>query len=696
MMQLTYPGVYTQELSSGVRSITGAATSVALFIGPTRSGIDARPTRVRSFAEFERSFGGLSQTSNLSYSVLHFFANGGGEAFIRRVPAEGSAAAVSAFKNAAGNAKAITVTALSSGLASNDLFVEFDPFDIGANPLPTGPLVEDNKRFNLTVTDRVTGRVERFGNLTTASNSARFAETVVNAVSGSQLVRLKVEAGQQAPSAPVPNGTVLKVGALAAGTFANETRIAVTIRWRDPSGAEADAIPKRQAVVYAANEAKPATGRNLATRLERAINKALSDYATANTGAPSYSVTAQAFENGRLIRLSVSPAMIAGDSGGAVRLSDATIVVENADAAGANANPTWSHLLSDMSLAAGSTKPSRYRLGTLYVTANANDNADVAQNTKVTAGADGATGQPATPVLQAAIEDLENQDPYFNILCLPDLVRPSVTDALAPHHSGLASLYESAARICKKTFAFLLVDPFPGVVDLGTAEDFKATKLGLASGTHAAAFFPNIRVDDPLDPGTIRAHPPSGAIAGIIARTDSQVGVWQAPAGTDATLAGVYGPSVVLSDDDQGVLNVLGLNCIRQFPIFGTVNFGSRTVDGSNALASEWKYIPVRRTASYILRSLSEGLRWAVHRPNGEQLWAELRLSATAFMHGLFRQGAFKGTASRDAYFVRCDATTTLQQDIDQGIVNLQIGFAPLKPAEFVVITLRQLVQAQN
>jgi hypothetical protein len=138
------------------------------------------------------------------------------------------------------------------------------------------------------------------------------------------------------------------------------------------------------------------------------------------------------------------------------------------------------------------------------------------------------------------------------------------------------------------------------------------------------------------------------------------------------------------------VLNPIAVNCIRKFPVFGTVNFGSRTVDGSNAMASEWKYIPVRRTASYILRSLSEGLRWAVHKPNGEELWGQLRLSCTAFMQGLFRKGAFKGVSPKEAFFVQCDASTTSPTDLDQGIVNIVIGFAPLKVAEFVVISLRQ------
>jgi phage tail sheath protein FI len=260
------------------------------------------------------------------------------------------------------------------------------------------------------------------------------------------------------------------------------------------------------------------------------------------------------------------------------------------------------------------------------------------------------------------------------------------------------TVYSEAARVCKKKFAFLIVDPLPKVTDTGKAESWKTLDFTMASADagSAGAWFPNIRVDDPLEPGAIRSHPPSGAIAGIIARTDAQVGVWQSPAGTDATLAGVYGPAVELSDAEHGILNPLGVNVIRRFPIFGTVGFGSRTVDGANLAASDWKYIPVRRTANYILRSLSEGLRWAVHKPNGEELWSQLRVSTTSFMHGLFRQGAFKGVSSRDAYFVACDASTTSADDINQGVVNIVVGFAPLKPAEFVVISLRQIVQASN
>jgi phage tail sheath protein FI len=261
-------------------------------------------------------------------------------------------------------------------------------------------------------------------------------------------------------------------------------------------------------------------------------------------------------------------------------------------------------------------------------------------------------------------------------------------------HGEAKAIYEEAAQVCQKKLAFLLVDPFPGIVDADSAELWKAANFTLQS-EHAAIYFPNIRVDDPLEPGSIRSHPPSGAIAGLFARNDSRTGVWEAPAGTDAVIAGAYGPSVVLSDAQHGQLNPIGVNVIRKFPVYGTVNFGSRTVNGLDVASSDYKYVPVRRTANHIERSVSEGLRWAVHKPNGEQLWSQIRLAANSFMQGLFRQGAFKGTSAREAYFVACDSSTTTADDIAQGVVNVAIGFAPLRPAEFVVITLRQIVQAQ-
>ena len=139
------------------------------------------------------------------------------------------------------------------------------------------------------------------------------------------------------------------------------------------------------------------------------------------------------------------------------------------------------------------------------------------------------------------------------------------------------------------------------------------------------------------------------------------------------------------------MLNPLGINCLRTFPVYGNVCWGARTLDGADALASEWKYVPVRRFALFLEESLYRGTKWVVFEPNDEPLWAQIRLNVGAFMHNLFRQGAFQGTTPREAYLVKCDKETTTQTDINNGIVNILVGFAPLKPAEFVIIKIQQL-----
>lgn len=675
MLQFKSPGVYTQELPSGVRTISGAPTAVALFVGPTAAGIDGRRTTLFNFGDFERKFGGLSQLSNLSYSVLHFFANGGGEAVVIRVPAAGAAAAANRLKANGAGTELLALSALSSGPSGMNIFFEIDAFDIGADPFGATP---DTTKLNLTVFDRSSNRAERFGNLSTAATSARLASTVVNdPATGSGLVSLKVAA----PGGPIPKptGTIIDIGALpvASPTFANPVRVILHVTPLDAAGADGPVLTLDPVTVFNTGDLVPRTKQEFAARLVRALNAAIRADAPTKTTLEGLEIDGAMVQGGTLLRLRLGAAPLPSNG----RINDATVtLVDKAAAAGFNS------LFTTYQLTSKSANVSRYQLGQAYQD----------QFAAPVAGANGAAaGQPDSTAFEHAVSALELPDPFFNLLCLPDLVRPSVGDPLAPHHANAMAIYAEAARICTLKHAFLLVDTLPNVTDATSAEAWKSTVVSFQSN-HAAAYFPGIRVDDPLAPGSIRAHPPSGAIAGVFARTDGNVGVWQAPAGTDAFIAGAYGPSVVLSDNEQGLLNPIGLNAIRQFPIFGTVSFGSRTIDGSNALASEWKYIPVRRTASYILRSLSEGLRWAVHQPNGDALWAQLRMNVNSFMQTLFRQGAFKGVSARDAYFVKCDGDTTSADDINNGIVNIVVGFAPLKPAEFVVISLRQIVQANQ
>jgi uncharacterized protein len=250
----------------------------------------------------------------------------------------------------------------------------------------------------------------------------------------------------------------------------------------------------------------------------------------------------------------------------------------------------------------------------------------------------------------------------------------------------------TALSYVKKRRAMLLVDPRS---NWRQTSDVENTGTGVDSlnlrDENAAIYFPRIRMADALKENGLEEFVPCGAVAGIFARTDAQRGVWKAPAGLDATMIGVMELSYKLTDGENGRLNPMGVNCLRNFPVAGNVVWGGRTLRGADALASEWKYVPVRRTALFIEESLYRGTQWVVFEPNDEPLWAQIRLNIGAFMQNLFRQGAFQGKTPQEAYLVKCDKETTTQNDINLGIVNILVGFAPLKPAEFVIIKIQQL-----
>jgi hypothetical protein len=312
-----------------------------------------------------------------------------------------------------------------------------------------------------------------------------------------------------------------------------------------------------------------------------------------------------------------------------------------------------------------------------------------ADTTSTAFSASGADGERAVTDLVPASPDrtglyaLDKAD-LFNLLCIPP---PARGGDMTPAALGAASAY------CGDRRALMIVDPhstWDEPADIISGGNALSTYSGLRR-ENSAIYFPAIRVADPLLDGVVESFPPCGAVAGIMARTDAERGVWTAPAGQEASLTGVQGLSVTLTDRENGQLNTLGVNCLRTFPEIGSVIWGARTLDGADAVASEWKYVPVRRLALFLEESLDRGTQWVVFEPNGEPLWAQIRLNVGAFMQSLFRLGAFQGATRRDAYFVKCDQETTTQNDIDRGIVNILVGFAPLKPAEFVIIRIQQI-----
>jgi phage tail sheath protein FI len=277
--------------------------------------------------------------------------------------------------------------------------------------------------------------------------------------------------------------------------------------------------------------------------------------------------------------------------------------------------------------------------------------------------------------------------PIFNLLILPGINRNAILS--------------EAASFCEKKRAFLIIDaPRNSAADANGPTNTEAIEDMLSGGTfvppvekNAALYFPYLRSTDPITGSDIEL-PPAGTVAGVFARTDNDRGVWKAPAGLETSILNSTG--VVergrMSDQQQGVLNELGVNCLREFAGSGTVVFGARTmVTRDPALRDMWRYVPVRRMALFLEQTLYNNLGWVVFEPNDEPLWGAIRTSIEAFMLGLFRQQAFQGDTPSKAFLVKCDGQTTTQADIDNGIVNIVVGFAPLKPAEFVIIKIAQL-----
>jgi phage tail sheath protein FI len=255
---------------------------------------------------------------------------------------------------------------------------------------------------------------------------------------------------------------------------------------------------------------------------------------------------------------------------------------------------------------------------------------------------------------------------------------------------NMTAVVSAATTYCDQRRAMLFIDIPDWVNTPQRMEDFLGANDNFRDN-NTVIYFPRVEVPDPANNFRLRSIAASGTMAGIYSATDTNRGVWKAPAGIDAVLRNVVQLDYKMTDAENGVLNPLGINCLRAFPIYGEVAWGARTLEGADVIASQWKYIPVRRLALFIEESLFRGTKWVVFEPNDEPLWSKIRVNVDAFMLSLFRQGAFQGGTPAQAYFVKCDAETTTANDRALGIVNIKVGFAPLKPAEFVVITIQQI-----
>jgi hypothetical protein len=634
---LSYPGVYVSEIPSGVRTITGVATSVAAFIGRARKGPVDSAVDIVSFGDFERIFGGLWADGAMGFAVRDFFLNGGARAVIVRLFNDGAGG----YADAAHEAVASMTAAARAGANGKDA-----------------------KDAAKAIHDSLTAKPNTPKSVTDAANAAM---TTISALADNADATAIATAAKSADdAAPKAATRMLTVGSLtfkaaSPGSWANMLRILIS----PPSSATAASVAATLGVGAGDlfNLTVTDLGGNVTEVFEnltvkdslRRVDHVLAASALIAWGGADLSIGTPA----TLPDLTKT----FGDDMLGQKYAEMLAIQK------ASPDPTTDPLKSARKAYADA----------LVAVANLIDDG----HALATGDFLKANGESEKTGLYA-LEQLFTRDGIFNMLCIPPYNAASDTDV---------GVIAAAGAYCEKRRAILLVDPPSAWNSIAAAvSGFSADpdQIGYR-GRNGAIFFPRLKMPNPLKNDRIEEFAPCGVVAGLFARTDTQRGVWKSPAGIDTSLIGVSSLSVPMTDGENGSLNPLGINCLRHFPVFGSINWGARTLRGADAFADEYKYIAVRRTALYIEESLYRALKWVVFEPNDEPLWAQIRLNVGAFMHNLFRQRAFMGESAKDAYFVKCDSETTQQNDVNLGVVNIKVGFAPLKPAEFVVLQLQQM-----
>jgi phage tail sheath protein FI len=600
-IQPTYPGVYIQEIPSGIHTITGVSTSVTAFVGRALRGPIDEPVTINSYADFQRTFGGLWVGNLLGYAVRDFFLNGGAQAIIVRVIGISTEPALSSQTARSPNdCLGLDVEAKQAGVWGNNIQYSIDKVDSKANT------------FNLTVIDTHDNALStEIYTLTLGNMSTK--------LSASKLINLI-----DTPTT-LPAKTTLPV-ILVGGEDASE-----------------------KSLFEAANPG--AWGNNLQISINYNVSADVAARYGLNTTDlfnlnifDTHTGLMEQFNNVTAVTVPPNPAQV-----DKVLLNQSKLARVN---------------LSPLSL-----RP----LNTTFLFSQGDDGSTLNEQDIL-----------GDQTEKTGLYALEKTD-IFNLLCIPGYTLEYDLDA---------AVITSAAAYCVKRKAFFLIDSPSAWISKDFAKlgiSSLINTIGSANAGNCAVFFPRIFQPDPLSNNQLDTFVPCGMIAGTLARIDAQRGIWKAPAGLEASIAGVTQLEVPLTDAENGELNPLAVNCLRTFPAAGTVIWGSRTLKGNDLLSSEWKYIPVRRFALYIELSVYRGTQWAVFEPNDAPLWRQLTLTISSFLNTLFRQGAFQGQSTQEAYFVKCDSETTTQDDINKGIVNIQIGFAPLKPAEFVIISIQQM-----
>jgi phage tail sheath protein FI len=640
-VQTTYPGVYVEERPSGVQTIAGVSTSVTAFVGAAAGGPVDTPVRVFSFADYVRTFGApLDEARPMGHAVQLFFVNGGSEAVVVRAVAGDARAAEVTLEDASGT-DVLTLTARGKGAwatrtAGTGVEVTVDRAGT-ANPEDLFDLVVSHWTVDPRTNASVKSAEESYANLSMSPASHRYA---LHVLGGSRLV---------APALPGPLSPGAKGRSASEGALESPTTIPAAGRGLRVA---LDFGPPAELVLFPGEAGDlDKTPDEIAAELQDRLDDA--GLAAAATIDSADLLRIESSTTGLDSAVTVTPG-VPGDVTRALRLGLAW--------GGEEVSGSADRRPADV--------PAGDPAGRLE---GGSDGGGVGPGDVVPP--DGSGGLYALGSLLF---------PRFNLLCLPGLTSDDVVPV------GAAISY------CRDERAFMVVDSPPA----GFA-GIPPNLGGLtALGEHGAICYPRLKLVEARAGGTTRTLnlPASGAVTGVMARIDAARGVWKAPAGLEAGIVGVNDLTQPTDDNVSGQLNPRGVNVLRVFPGAGIVVWGARTLKGDDSQGSEFKYVPVRRLTDHIASSLYLGTGFAVFEPNDPDLWGQLRLAVGAFMRGLFRQGAFQQSTKRaesDSFFVVCDETVNPQSEIDLGRVNVVVGFAPLKPAEFVIVTITQISQLE-
>jgi len=638
MVLPTYPGVYMEEVSSGVRPIAAASTSTAAFIGQAEKGAIGEAVKIYNFTEFQNLYGSYLSSSYLAHSVFQYFNNGGSKCYIVRVTgANTETASINLFdRDDTTPLRSMTISAKNAGVWGNDLGI------IIANGSR-----DANNEFNLSVyRESDDTLLEAYENLSIIPDLTNYVET---ATSGSNLISVEVDD----TNTNIEAGT--STGSAAPGSLDGLGRTFFHINVNGDGYQEVDL----QVAVDDGDVASLNTPALIATAIQVRVRALIRQRASSSQAAFD-NFTATVGGGSELI-------LTSGVTGIA---SSVNVIAGSSAATSAAALLNLGSANEGIEIVGGHVLRPRVNPGSAYYLLG--DHAvPTTEVQSVTAGSD---GDPATDL------DYQNSFPILN----------NVTDVslIAVPGIGSASVIGAGMNYCETirplSDCFYIAD-MPA--DNDTVAEATTLMASLFKNSYGGAWIPWPTMLHPTDGNAEPILvPPSGFVAGLFAKTDAKRGVWKAPAGTATGLAGSTGLKVDFSDVQQGDLNPISVNVIRQFAGSGRVIWGSRTIYSD----PEYKYIPVRRMAIFLRSSIYYGIQWAVFEPNDEPLWGLLRTNISSFMMNLFRRGAFQGSKASSAFFVKCDSETTTQDDIDQGIVNVQIGFAPLKPAEFVIVQISQ------